>query len=37
MLTLFEQHLTIGVEPILKVWIPDITKDELPSALKALQ
>jgi len=37
MRTLFEQQLTIGVEPISKVWLPDNTRDELPPVLKALQ
>ena len=37
MRTLFEQQLKIGVEPISKVRIPDITRDELPPVLKALQ
>jgi hypothetical protein len=37
MRTLFVQQLTIGVEPISKVRIPDIVRDELPPVLRALQ
>lgn len=37
MRTKFIQQQSIGVEPISKVKIPDITRDELPPVLKALQ
>ena len=34
---MFVQQLSIGVEPISKVRIPNITRDELPPVLRALQ
>ena len=33
----FVQQQSLGVEPISKVKIPDITRDELPPILKSLQ